>query len=124
MVKNIEGFEKTNVVGFKIEGSVSSQDISHVDEAIKAKLQLFPKVRVYTEMIDHTGWTVTGFIKDFFNKFKYAAEIERSAVVAGENWDDAVELADQLTSGEMQRFSPRLDDEAKEWILRGALRQD
>jgi hypothetical protein len=124
MVSNISGFEKTNIVGFKIEGSVSSDDIKKVDEAIKAKLELFPKVRILTDMTDHKGWTVAGFAKDFLNKFKYANDIERSAVIADDSWDDAIELADQLTSGQMQRFSPRLDDEAIEWIRHGALKQD
>jgi|GEM_PF-4853389 len=124
MVKLIEGFEKTNIIGLEIEGSVSAADINMVEEAMEAKLQVFPKIRIYTEMIDHKGWTFAGLIKDFFNKFKFAAEIERSAVIADQSWDDAMQLADQLTAGEMRRFSPRQESEAQSWIRHASLIQD
>lgn len=121
MIQFIEGYEHTNIIGVEINGTVSSDDIVILEDAIETKLDVFPKIRMITHMVDHKGWTFTGLIKDFFNKFKHAKDIERSAVIANDSWDDSLQLADQLTSGEMKRFSPRHEKKADEWIRFGAL---
>ncbi|GAB5466425.1 MAG: hypothetical protein Kapaf2KO_18610 [Candidatus Kapaibacteriales bacterium] len=116
MIKVLDIFKGTNIVGVKVSGKVDSDDLKRLDFEIEEKVEKYGKIRFYTDMIDHEGWTALGILKDGIQKVQYAKKIEKSAVVASEDWDDAIQLADQLTSGEMRRFSTRQEDEAIEWI--------
>jgi hypothetical protein len=121
MISFKDGYERTNIVGVTISGSISSDDIVKLEDAMDQKLDRFDTIRVLTQMIDHEGWTFTGLLKDLMSKFKYASKVDKSAIIADSSWDDAAQLADQLTSGEMRRFSIRQEDAARDWIKTGCL---
>jgi hypothetical protein len=116
MVQIIENQNNTNVLGFAINGKVDSADVQKVENAIESKLKTNDKLRIYTEIRDHDGWSFTGLFKDMTQKIKYSGKIEKAAVIGEESWETPNDIADMFTSGDVQRFKLSETDKAKEWI--------
>lgn len=116
MVREVENQKNSNVLGFEINGKVTGEDVEQVERAIENKLQTNDKVRIYTEIKDHDGWSFSGFFKDLKQKMKYAGKIEKAAIIADDDWKASAESSDLFASGEVERFDLSQSQQAKEWL--------
>ncbi|HSS63091.1 MAG TPA: STAS/SEC14 domain-containing protein [Gammaproteobacteria bacterium] len=108
-----------NVVGFRIDGKIDADDISRIADVIEARLERYPKLRVYAEVDRVSGVSVAAFVKDITFSLRHLKDIEREAIVSDTAWlKKLAGIGDRmLPSIEVRHFSKTEKDRALEWII-------
>ena len=108
-----------NVIGFRIDGKISAEDISRITDEIEARLERHSKLRVYAEVERFSGMSMEAFIKDISFSFRHRKDFEREAIVSDAGWlKKLVVIGDRIfPSIEVRHFPKSRKDEALEWII-------
>lgn len=108
-----------HVVGFRIDGKISVEDILRVTDVIEARLNRHPKLRVYAEVEHFSGISVSALVKDFSFALRHLRDFEREAIVSDAEWlKKLADVSDRMLSSiEVRHFSKSEKDKALEWII-------
>lgn len=108
-----------NVVGFRIDGKISADDISRITDLIEARLKRHQKLRVYAEVERFSGMSVEAFLKDVTFSLRHLRDFEREAIVSDTAWLRTLAgIGGRMFPGiEVRHFSKSEKDEALEWII-------
>lgn len=107
-----------HVVGLRIEGKVTADDLETVVAELEGRLKAHDQVRVYAEIDELSGMTFEAFIKDLKYSVRHFRDVEREAVVTGSVWiERLVDLGGALfPSIETRHFTPERKEEALRWV--------
>lgn len=108
-----------NVVGFRIDGKINADDVSRITDVIEARLERYPKLRVYAEVERFSGMSVEAFLKDLTFSLRHIKDFEREAIVSDAVWLKRLALiGDRIfPSVEVRHFSKAEKEEARAWIV-------
>lgn len=108
-----------NVVGFRINGKISADDVSRVTDVIEARLRRHPKLRVYAEVDRFSGMSMEAFFKDISFSLRHLRDFEREAIVSDAAWLRRLAgIGGKMFPGiEVRHFSTAEKDQALEWII-------
>lgn len=108
-----------NVIGFRIDGKINSEDVSRIADVIEARLERHPKLRVYAEVERFSGMSVEAFLKDITFSLRHFRHFEREAIVSDAAWlKKLADIGDRMfPSIEVRHFSVSEKDKALEWII-------
>jgi len=114
-------FADDRVVGFRIEGRVTTEVLDQAIALIDAALLRHEKVRMYVEMPSFDGISVEAFYKDMKYGLSNWGRFEREAVVTDKHWMEKMAiLADKLFSSiDVRVFPSDQTDAARDWIQAG-----
>lgn len=110
-----------DVVALRVGGTITSADIEHVWASIDASLDEADQIGLYTEVVDLTGVTLPGLVKDVAMGFKNIGKLKhfaRIAVVTDAGWiRTAADIEDKLFPGiEIRTFEMAEDEAAMAWL--------
>ena len=108
-----------NVVGFRVDGKISADDVSRIADEIEARLARHARLRVYAEVERFSGMSVEAFFKDLTFSIRHLRDFEREAIVSDAGWLEKLAfLGDRvLPNTQVRHFSKDRRDEALEWII-------
>ena len=108
-----------DVVGFRIEGKINGDDISLVESEIEARLERYPKLRIYAEVDRLAGVTVGALLKDIAFSLRHFRDFEREAIVSDAAWlKKLADIGDRVVPGiKVRHFYRSERDDALEWII-------
>lgn len=105
------------ILGFEFTGKLDESDYPELVESVNETIAAHGKVRLLVHFHDFSGWTPSGFWRDFKFSRRHTDTIERFAVVGEEDWQKAlIELAKPLTHAEVRYFSPAEKEKAWAWL--------
>ena len=108
-----------NVIGFRIEGKISGEDVSLITEEIEARLERYSKLRIYAEVDGLAGMTMKALFKDIAFSLRHFRDFEREAIVTDAAWLRQLALiGDRVVPGiEVRHFYKSERDDALQWII-------
>lgn len=111
-------FADDRVVGFRIEGKITTEVLDQAIALIDVALQKHEKIRMYVEMPSFDGISVEAFYKDMKYGLNNWGRFEREAVVTDKHWmERMVSVADKLFSSiDVRVFPSDQTDEARDWV--------
>ncbi len=111
-----------DVVGFRIDGRVNSDDVSRIADVIQARLGRRSKIRIYAEVERFSGMSVKAFLKDIAFSLRHFKDFEREAIVSDAAWlKKLAVISDRiLPSTDVRHFSRSEKGHALEWIVEKA----
>ena len=120
MIEILEGRTRGPVLGIYIEASVTEEDFQEISDEIENRIQEYGSVRLFVEYEDIPRVDLDAIDDDIKIWWKYRSDIERYAVVAeGTLMEWATDLADRLTSVEVEYFDASDRAVAWDWICEG-----
>tara|TARA_R110000868_G_scaffold101116_2_gene278420 strand:- start:2662 stop:3024 length:363 start_codon:yes stop_codon:yes gene_type:complete len=111
-------FADDRVVGFRIEGKITTDVLDQAIVLIEVALQKHERIRMYVEMPSFDGISVEAFYKDMKYGLSHWGRFEREAVVTDRHWmEKMASLADKLFSSiDVRVFPSDQTDAARDWV--------
>ncbi len=108
-----------NVIGFRIQGKINTDDISLITKEIEARLERHSKLRIYAEVDGLAGMTMKALLKDIAFSLRHFRDFEREAIVSDAAWlKKLAVIGDRVVPGiEVRHFYKSERDDALEWII-------
>lgn len=106
------------IIGLEIDGRVDRADLGRIIEHIEQRLVREDKLRIYAEVNNWSGMSLSAFIKDLNFSLKHLNSFEKEAIVSNQKWLEVLAaLGNTLFSGiEVKHFTLNEKDKALEWI--------
>lgn len=110
--------QSDQVIGLDIDGWIEAEDIQQVVELIENRLNQGEKLRVYAEVNNWTGMSLSAFVKDLQFSLQHLKDFEKEAIVSDLKWlEGLAALGNTLFSGiEVKHFTLDEKDKALAWI--------
>ncbi|MDJ0625037.1 MAG: STAS/SEC14 domain-containing protein [Candidatus Caenarcaniphilales bacterium] len=109
-----------NVLGFKMDGSISPQEFDEIVKKVDKKVidAEGRKLRVYAEIVELGMIPPEKFIDNIKFKFKHFKDFEKEAVVSDKKWlNTFISVTEKFfPSIEAKTFSFEEKDEALKWV--------
>ena len=115
----IEPFKtrRDDIVGFRMDGTISEVDIRPLMQQLNEKLLLHKKLRLLVEYADTNGFSMDTLLEDFGYNFGHWGNFEKTAIITFKDWiSQASQLAHELQETNMKSFSYSEKDVAIQWI--------
>lgn len=108
-----------NVIGIRIGGKISGDDIALIAEEIEARLERHSKLRIYAEVDGLAGMTMNALLKDIAFSLRHFRDFEREAIVSDAAWLKRLAvIGDRVVPGiEVRHFYKSERDDALAWII-------
>ena len=109
------------VVGYKVEGKVTSEDYRKLDPQVQALVDQYDKVCLLLDLKEFGGEEVKAWLPDMKFGHRFHDKIARMAIVGDKRWEKwLTALADPFYAKEAKFF--HLDESDKAWAwLREAI---
>lgn len=106
-----------NVIGFKIDGKINTEDMDRIANYIKDKFIENKKLRIYVEVVKLEGISLEALFKDLKLGIKHFYNFDKKAVVTDKEWMKKVAvIADKIFPNiEVRCFSFEDKENALEW---------
>jgi len=112
-----EASSVSNVIHLKVSGKLTKEDYEIFLPELEQWIEQHGKIRIFLEMIDFHGWTVSAGWEDTKLAFKHFSDIERIALVGDSSWERGMAtFCKPFTSAEVKYFEHDERDEALAWI--------
>ncbi|RAJ97842.1 SpoIIAA-like protein [Larkinella arboricola] len=106
------------VVGFRVNGPITTADIQPWASLLENKIQQEGKLRVYVEYETISGITWNALVQDLKFDLKHLGDFEKAAIVSDRTWLNlAAKVAGFLPNLEVKTFSFTEKEQAKQWIM-------
>jgi SpoIIAA-like len=106
-----------NIIGFEFTGRLAESDYPELTRIADEAIATYGKIRILVHFHQFSGWTPSGFWRDFRFSREHADTIERFAVVGEDDWQKAlIELAKPFTRAEVKYFPEAEKEEAWRWL--------
>ena len=117
MVQTID-LEDDQVLGYRIDGSISLEDINPLIAQVKSKVARHPaKLRAYAEYVSVGSVSPQAFWEDLKADATYLSAFEKAAVVTDKDWVGWLAKLGNLFPGlDIKVFSFSERDKAINWI--------
>ena len=104
-------------LAFEFTGRLEESDYPEMINLVNETIAAHGKVRLLIRFHEFSGWTPSGFWRDFRFSRNHTDSIERLAVVGEATWQKAlIELAKPLTEAEVRYYPEEKQEEAWAWI--------
>lgn len=106
------------IIGLEIDGKIDRTDLDRVIELIEQRLVTEDKLRIYAEVSNWSGMSLSAFIADLKFSLKHLNNFEKEAIVSDQKWLEVLAaLGNTIFSGlEVKHFTSSEKDQALEWI--------
>lgn len=106
------------VVGLRIEGRISGEDLDLAAREIDARLKVHPRISIYAEIHGLTGMSLEALAKDFRYSLAHLRDVEKEAIVSDRRWLALLaQVGGRLfPSIDVRHFSPEDKEAALEWL--------
>lgn len=110
--------EKTgDLVKVYASDKLNQQDYDQLIPVLEKTLESWKKLRLYIEMEDFKGWTMTAALQDLGFDIRHAMDLSKIAVVGEKQWQEALtRLMKPFTTADVKFFSPAEKEEALQWV--------
>lgn len=116
MIESIET-RRDDIVGFRMDGTVSEVDMKPLFAQLSEKLQLHPRLRLLIEYVDDQGFSLDTLVEDVRHRFGESGIFEKTAVITCRDWlQSASQLAHELKETQLKSFHYSEKDRAFRWI--------
>jgi hypothetical protein len=107
-----------NVIGCRIDGKITTEDIERVGNHIEDKFTKNKKLRIYVEVTKLEGISLEALFKDLKLAIKHYKDFDKKAVVTDKEWMKRVAvIADILFPNiEVKCFSFEDKEKALDWV--------
>lgn len=106
-----------NIIGFEFSGRLDESDYPELIRVADDTIATYGKIRILVHFHQFSGWTPSGFWRDFRFSRNHKDTIERFAVVGEASWQKAlIELAKPLTHAQVKYFPEAEKEEAWRWL--------
>lgn len=111
-------FGNTNIIGVKIDGKITDEELDAIIGRFEEKLEHHEKVRLYAEMKSFDGMGLKAFFKDLKFGLKNLRRFEKEVVVTDKKWArEFAAISDPLfPTVEVKSFPFSQREKAKQWI--------
>ena len=112
-------FANQPVIGFRINGRISKDDVTTIMSEVDEKLKSFPKLGIYVEMEKFHGATFEGLVEDLRLALPRMGRFSRKAVVCDQGWVKrwGELLGPLFPKIEFKTFRFDDKDQAKQWSV-------
>jgi phage-related protein len=105
------------VVGYKVEGKVTSEDYQKLEPEIQAMVNQYDKVGLLLDLQDFAGEEVNAWLPDMKFGHRFHDKITRLAIVGDKRWEKwLASLAEPFYAKESRFFNPEEKDKAWAWL--------
>ena len=109
------------VIGLKITGKVSGNDLAQLVERIEACSRDGEKARVYVDMTGFVGYELDVVREKLTNMSVFWNGLERCAYVVDNTWySHAIGLVDAVTPMHLRAFRSNDREQALAWVAEGS----
>lgn len=106
-----------NVLSLKVTEKITKEDVDEVVSVMDNVYEDIGKVAVILYLEDIKGYTLTGFIEDLKNAFKYNKQVEKMAIVGDKKYEEIVaHISNFIMKSEIKYFDMSEKAKADEWI--------
>ena len=109
--------QRDDIIGFRIDGTISEADIKPLLPVLKEKLKYYDKLKLYVEYVDIHGFSMDTLIEDLRFNFGHLGAFEKAAVVTSKDWlTEAAHFAANTNGMKLKSFHFSEKDQAIRWI--------
>ncbi|WKN31177.1 STAS/SEC14 domain-containing protein [Porifericola rhodea] len=115
----IEAFNmhRDDIVGFRIDGTISQLDLKPLMKVLKEKLKLYNTLRLYVEYVDLNGFSIDTLLEELTYNFGELDKFEKGVILtATDNIRQAHQLAQSVDGIHLKSFHYSERDKAYQWI--------
>ena len=108
---------RDDIIGFRIDGTISEADMKPLLYTLKEKLKYYGKLRLFVEYIDIHGFSLDTLLEDLEYNFGRLDKFEKAAVITiKDNIRQANQLASKLVEMKLKSFHFSEKEQAHQWI--------
>lgn len=118
MVVKLIPHKPDKIIGLEIDGRIERADLDRVVKLIEQRLATEDKLRIYAEVNNWSGMSLSAFIEDLKFSLKHLNDFEKEAIVSDQKWLEVLAaLGNTIFSGvEVKHFTSSDKDRALEWV--------
>lgn len=116
MIESIKT-RRDDIIGFRIDGTISEADIKPMLPVLKEKLKSYNKLKLIVEYVDTQGFSMDTLIEDLRFNFGHIDAFEKAAVITSKDClAEAMQFANNITGMKLKSFHFSEKDKAFRWI--------
>ncbi len=109
--------KRDDIIGFRIDGTISEADIKPMLPALKEKLRQYDKLKLYVEYVDMHGFSMDTLIEDLQFSLGHLEAFEKAVVITSKDWlSEAAHFATHMTGMKLKSFHFSEKEQAIRWI--------
>lgn len=106
-----------NVVGFRIEGKISTDELDEAVTAIRSRLERHDRLRIYAEVPSFSGMSARAFTEDMKFGLRNWRRFEKEAIVTDKAWLRRMAGVGKLVPGvDVRVFGTGEREAARQWV--------
>jgi hypothetical protein len=112
-------FPRQDVIAFRIDGTVTAEEVEALERAIEARLAHTDKLQAYVEFVAFAGMPFETFLKDIRLGLRHWRDFSRAAVVTDSKWIERLAALEDriLPHLEVVTFTMQEREQARAWLV-------
>jgi len=108
-----------HIIGLEIDGWIEAEDIDRVVELIEQRLDTGERLRIYAQVNNWSGMSLSAFVKDLKFSLQHFKDFEKEAIISDRKWLESLAVVGNklFSSLEVKHFTLEEKDQAWKWVV-------